>query len=158
MQQWFNSLARKEQLMLLLAAALIFLYVVFYLILAPMSVSVNELNMRNQQAQVSLNTVKTLAQEYTQLQQSGAGKKTSKANLTRLIDSTVKSNGLTMKRFQPSSSGDVQVRFENAAFNNILAWLYELEHGNGVLIKDLSVSPGSASGFVNVSVRLRQGA
>ena len=157
MQQWFNGLERKEQLMLLLAAALVFLYVVFYLILTPMSASVAELNARNQQAQVSLQNVEALAQEYTQLQQSGAGKKSSKTNLTRLIDSTVKSNGLTMNRFQPSSSGDVQVRFENAEFNNILAWLHELENGNAVLIKDLSVSPGSASGFVNVSVRLRQG-
>lgn len=157
MQQWFNRLKRNEQFMLLLAAALIFLYVVFFLILGPMSVSVSAMNVRNQQAQISLKNVKDMAKEYSVLQQSGAGKKTSKANLTRLIDSTVKTNDLTMNRFQPSSSGDVQVRFENAAFNNILAWLYELENGNGVVIKDLSISPGSASGFVNVSVRLRQG-
>lgn len=157
MQQWFNNLKRNEQLLLLAAALLIFLYVVFYLVLRPMSASVEDMTVRNQQAEQSLQAVQQLAVEYKQLQTSGGGSKTSEQNLTRLIDGTVKSNQLTMNRFQPSSSGDVQVRFENAVFKNILAWLYQLEYGNGVQIKDLSVSPGAASGLVNVSVRLRQG-
>ena len=79
-----------------------------------------------------------------------------KQNLTRLIDTTVKNNTLTMTRFQPSSSGEVQVRFENAVFDHILSWLHELEIGNGIVIRDLSVTNGSAIGLVNVSVRLRQ--
>ncbi|WP_101757508.1 type II secretion system protein GspM [Oceanicoccus sp. KOV_DT_Chl] len=158
MQQWFNNLTRQEQLLLLCGGASVILYVLFVLILQPMSSSVAQLEVQNQRAAETLNSVTALAAEYEALKQKGYAVSNQSQNLTRLIDNTVKKNGLAMSRFQPSSSGDVQVRFENAAFNNIVAWLHELENEQGVVIKDLSVSPGSDSGYVNVSVRLRQDA
>ena len=158
MSTWFDSLKRQEQLLLVLAAFLVLLYVVFIVVLKPMSNSVDELQLGNEQAKKTLQTVQNLAQEYKVLQKNAGGKTLGKKSLTRIIDTSVKKNQLTMKRFQPSSSGDVQVRFENVVFNHLIAWLYELEHDHAVMIKDLSVSPGSASGLVNVSVRLYQGA
>ncbi len=159
MQQWIKNLSRNEQLMLLVGAVVIVLYILFVVILQPMSGSVAALENKNQVAEESLQNVKALAAEYKALNAAGFGSSGggNEQNLTRLIDSTVKKNQLAMSRFQPSSSGDVQVRFENAAFSNILAWLNELETDNGVLIRDLSVTNGSAVGLVNVSVRVRQG-
>lgn len=158
MQQWFNNLRRQEQLMLLLGSFVVLAYLLFAVILSPMSASVSSLQQQNEVAAESLVAVKALAKEYTALQKSGAGKTGSKQNLTRLIDTTVKQSQLTMNRFQPSSSGDVQVRFENAVFNDIVAWINILESDHGVMVKDLSISNGAATGLVNVSVRLRQGA
>jgi general secretion pathway protein M len=158
MQQWFKRLTRQEQLMLLLCAAVVSFYLLYVVLLNPISMSVESLQQKNHVAEESLQNIRSLAQQYKLLQKFGTGKSSvSRQSLTRLIDSAVKKNELVMKRFQPSSSGDVQVRFENASFSNILAWLNDLESGNGVIIKDLSVSPGGASGIVNVSVRLRQG-
>lgn len=158
MQQWFNNLARKEQLLLLFCGALLVVYILFILILKPMSSSAEQLQLQNQQAAVTLTKVQKLAGEYKALSKINKPVTAKSQNLTRLIDSSVKKNQLVMGRFQPSSSGDVQVRFENAAFTSILGWLNELENDHGVMIKDLSVSPGSSSGLVNVSVRLRQDA
>ncbi len=158
MQQWFNNLQRQEQLMLSLGGVVVLAYVLYALIWRPMANSVDTLQRQNQAAQESLQKMQVLAVEYKQLKGAGAGRSGgSRQNLTRLIDSSVKKNKLTMNRFQPSSSGDVQVRFENAVFNHIVAWLNELENDNGVIVKDFSVTPGVASGVVNVSVRLRQG-
>ena len=115
------------------------------------------LEQKNEVASRSLNVVEALSKEYQSLKKkSGSEAPGGKQNLTRLIDTTVKNNTLTMTRFQPSSSGEVQVRFENAVFDNILSGLHELEVGNGIVIRDLSVTNGSAIGLVNVSVRLRQ--
>ena len=122
-----------------------------------MSKSAGLLTLQNKSAAESLHNVQALAEEYKTLKKSGAGQSGQKQNLTRLIDSTVKKNQLNMSRFQPSSSGDVQVRFENAVFNNIITWINELESEHGAVVKDLSITKGSASGLVNVSVRLRQG-
>ncbi|ARN74846.1 type II secretion system protein GspM [Oceanicoccus sagamiensis] len=158
MQQWFNNLRRQEQLILLFGSFVVLAYLLFVVILSPMSDSVSSLQQQNTQAAESLVAVKALAKEYKSLQKSGAGKSGAKQNLTRLIDATVKSNQLTMSRFQPSSSGDVQVRFENAVFNDIVAWISLLENDHGVMVKDLSINNGAATGLVNVSVRLRQGA
>ena len=142
--------------MLLFGSFVVLLYLLYVLIFAPMSAAVSSLEQQNQQAATSLVAVKALVKEYQSLQKSGAGKFGSKQNLTRLIDTTVKASGLTMKRFQPSSSGDVQVRFENAVFNDVIGWIATLENDHGILVKDLSISRGMAAGLVNISVRLRQ--
>lgn len=156
MQQWFYNLKRQEQIILLLGGFVVLAYLLYVLMLRPMSLAVETLEEQNEIVSRSLSAVKMLAQEYQSLKNSGPAIAGKKQNLTRLIDATVKNNALKMTRFQPSSSGDVQVRFENAVFDHILSWLHELEIGNGIIIRDLSVTNGAATGLVNVSVRLRQ--
>ena len=155
MRQWFNNLERQEQLMLMLLAAVLVVYVFVAFLWRPMSQSVSDLQLSNERSSESLAKVNVLADEYQALVKTGANSG-SKQNLTRLIDSTVKQNQLSMSRFQPSSSGDVQVRFENAVYDNIIAWLHALETAHSVRVKDLSITMGSQSGIVNVSVRLRK--
>lgn len=154
MKQWFNNLRRQEQLMVLVGGAVVAVYVVFVFILGPMADTRDKLQRQNQAAATTLAEVKALAEQYRRLQGGGSPTPATGGSLTRIVDTTVKHNQLSMSRFQPSSSGDVQVRFENALFNNLVAWLNELEVENGVLIKDLSITPGSGTGLVNVSVRL----
>lgn len=157
-KQWFNNLPRREQLWVLVLGAVLALYIVFFLMLGPMQESVAKLQRQNDDAQQSLDNVNALVAQFNTLNKANGGSKAAlHQNLNRLIDSSVKENNLQMNRFQPSSSGDIQVRFENAVFNNILAWLHQLEVDNAVIIKDLSISPGNAGGLVNVSVRVRQG-
>lgn len=156
-QQWFNRLKRQEQILVLILAVVLVAYLLVVMVFRPMSQQINSLALQNQQSVETLAAVKALAAEYQLLQKSGAARHQSKQNLTRLIDTLVKKHQLSMSRFQPSSSGDVQVRFENAAYSHILAWLHDLEHNHGVLIKDLSITMGGVSGIVNVSVRMRQG-
>ncbi len=159
MQQWFNNLTRQEQLMLLLGGGAVVVYIIYVMLLQPMSEKAESLELQNTVAAETLASVKNLAAEYNQLKKSGATSAgNQKSNLTRLIDTTVKSNNLVMQRFQPSSSGDIQVRLENAVFNDVVAWLGELELDHLVVIKDLSITPGQGSGIVNVSVRLNPGA
>jgi general secretion pathway protein M len=157
MQHWFYSLKRQEQIVLLFGIVVVFSYLLYVVVLRPLSAAVERLEQKNEVASRSLNVVEALSKEYQSLKKKSESEATEgKQNLTRLIDTTVKNNTLTMTRFQPSSSGEVQVRFENAVFDNILSGLHELEVGNGIVIKDLSVTNGSAIGLVNVSVRLRQ--
>lgn len=155
MKEWFNNLRRQEQILLLVGAAAVALYIVFFWLLGPMSVSIANLQQQNRAAAETLVEVKQLAQEYQQLQ-GGTTAARPTGNLTRIVDTTVKNHQLAMSRFQPSASGDAQVRFENAPFNHVVAWLNELETENGILIKDISITPGTASGLVNVSVRLNK--
>ena len=158
MREWFNRLKRQEQLMVAIGGAALVAYLLFVILWQPIAESSDVLVRQNEAAKQSLKEVKVLAARFSQLQKTSKKQSAgSSKSLTRLIDETAKSNELVMKRFQPSSTGDVQVRFENAVFNNMVAWLNQLENDHGVFIKDLSVSPGSGSGLVNVSVRLRPG-
>lgn len=159
---WFNGLSNQEQVMLSLGAAAVVFYMLFVLLWQPLIKAEESLLRRNKLAGESLQEVSALATQYKRLLNESAGSSGSnqsgaKSNMTSLIDKLVKNNQLAMKRFQPSSSGDIQIRFENSPFNNILALLDQLETQNNVVIKDLSISPGSSAAAVNVSVRLMSG-
>jgi type II secretory pathway component PulM len=110
MQQWFNSLKQQQQLLVLFLVVMLAVYFLVVFIWRPMSASVSSLEKQNERSQASLIQVKALAAEYKVLEKSGISSTSSKQNLTRLIDTTVKNHQLTMSRFQPYSSGDVQVR------------------------------------------------
>jgi general secretion pathway protein M len=158
MKQWFNNLKRHEQLMLLGLSIVLLLYVIFTLLWQPLSESKQKLQQHNQQVAASLQTVKSLAAEYKQLSGGKSGNQQQAAgSLASLVDKAVADNQLTMSRFQPSASGDAQVRFENASFNAVLGWLYQMEYDYRVLVKDLSISKANAPGLVNVSVRVSKG-
>ncbi len=157
MKEWFNNLKQREQLIVLTGSVVVAVYLLFVLLWRPMASSIDTLHRQNKAAEDTLAEVKQLVVTLSSLNAGGASQQSgSGESLTRVIDNSIKNNSLTMSRFQPSSSGDVQVRFENSSFNNILAWLHDIEINHGVVVKDLSISPGSGSGIVNVSVRLRK--
>lgn len=149
-----QQLSLRDQALLALLAAVVVLYLIYQLAWRPLAAANAQLRQQNETAARTLENVAQLAAQYRQLQQSGARGGQSQGSLTALIDQTVAVNQLQMSRFQPGSSGDVQVRLDNAPFDQVLRWLHQLEAQHGVAVKELAVAPGSDSGLVNVSVRL----
>ena len=150
-----QQLSLRDQSMLALLAAAVLLYVLYQMLWRPLAVANEHLQQQNAGATKSLANITQLAAQYRELQQGDAQNNPSAGEtLTQLVDTTVASNGLHMSRFQPGSSGDVQVRLDNAGFDQVLRWLHELETKHSVTIRELGISPGSASGLVNISVRL----
>ncbi len=150
-----QQLSLRDQAMLALLAGALALYVVYQTLIHPLAAANQRLENQNASAQKSLAAVTQMAAELRALQQSNTqGAADQSENLTQLIDRTVASNNLRMSRFQPGSNGDVQVRLDNMAFDQVLRWLNELESAQRVTIRELVVAPGSAPGLVNVSARL----
>lgn len=150
-----QQLSMRDQAMLALLAGVLVLYVLYQVLLSPLAAANQRLANQNAAAQKSLSAVTQMAAELRALQQNNTqGSASQNENLTQLIDRTVAANNLRMSRFQPGSSGDVQVRLDNMAFDQVLRWLNELESTEGVTINELVVAPGSAPGLVNVSARL----
>ncbi len=150
-----QQLSLRDQAMLALLAGALALYVIYQLLLHPLTQANQRLETQNAAAQQSLAAVTQMADELRALQQGavhGAGEPSE--NLTQLVDRTVAEQGLRMSRFQPGSNGDVQVRLDNMAFDLVLRWLNELESAHAVAIRELVIAPGSAPGLVNVSARL----
>lgn len=155
---WYSDLARKEQQLILLLGLVLVVFIFVKLVWQPIADSRDRLLVKNEQAQDELRAVRALAAEYKALKKMGAKSVGgSSGNLNQLLNSSVKRHQLSLKRLQPSSSGDVQLRFENAVFNQLVAWLNELEVASGVVVKDISITPASSAGLVNVSIRVRNG-
>lgn len=150
-----QQLSLRDQKMLALLFGAIVLYVLYQIGLRPLANANARLAAQNAVAQNSLAEVTQMAAQLRALQISSAQPGgASGENLTQLVDRTVAANQLHMSRFQPGSSGDVQVRLDNVSFDQTLRWLNDLESAQNVAVRELVVAPGAASGLVNVSVRL----
>jgi type II secretory pathway component PulM len=63
---------------------------------------------------------------------------------------------LPVIRLQPNSRGEIQVRVENASFDDVIKWLHEMESGEGLLVREVSLTQANAAGRVNVTVRIAE--
>jgi type II secretory pathway component PulM len=139
--------------MLIVLAIALGLYMFFVMAWRPLATANANLMRGNSGLRESVQSITALAAEYQQLQQAGVRSSATQETLAQLLDRTVAANQLQMSRFQPGSTGDVQIRFDNSSFDQVARWLHQLE-SEGVTVKDLAISPGAAAGLVNISVRL----
>lgn len=153
LSRWQQLNLRDRTMLIVLGVALV-LYLLYQMAWRPLAEANERLRLQNAAAAQSLATVMQLAAEYGELRRNSAQNQSQGQNLAQVVDQTVAANNLHMSRFQPGSNGDVQVRLDNAPFDQVVRWLNQLESAHAVNIKEMAVAPGSASGLVNVSVRL----
>ena len=156
MNSWYTGLNRREQLSLLVLVAVVGLYLVYMVLWSPLMNSRDEMVLRNQSMASSLARVDAMVSEVLLLRRSGVGS-TEKRNLTALINQSTNRMNLQLSRLQPNSRGELQVRLENAAFDDILAWLYDMEYSQGLMVREVSLTRSGSAGRVNASIRLAQG-
>jgi len=156
MNSWYTGLNRREQLSLLVLVAVVGLYLVYMVLWSPLMNSRDEMVLRNQSMASSLARVDAMVSEVLLLRRSGVGS-TEKRNLTALINQSTNRMNLQLSRLQPNSRGELQVRLENASFDDILAWLYDMEYSQGLMVREVSLTRSGSAGRVNASIRLAQG-
>lgn len=156
MNKWFSDLTQREQMSVLLLAIAVGLYLLFVVVWSPLADRRDSMALRKSSTTQSLQRVDAMVSELTQLRASG-GSNSSRTNLTSLINQSTSNRKLQVSRLQPNSRGELQVRLENASFDDTLAWLYEMEFTHGLLVREVSVTRSGAAGRVNASVRLAQG-
>ena len=156
MNKWYSSLNQREQISLLLLSAVVGIYLLYMLLWSPLASARDDMIVRNKGVAASLTRVDALVSEVRLLRQSGVGN-TSKRNLTSLINQSTSRMNLQVSRLQPNSRGELQVRLENASFDDILAWLYQMEYSQGLLVREVSLTQSGSAGRVNASIRLAQG-
>jgi type II secretory pathway component PulM len=156
-RSWFLQLSQREQLSLLVLAVALSLYLLYMLVWSPLSGQRDRLEAQNRGVAASLQRVDAMVSEVLQLRagegRSGAG---TRRNLTSLINQSTGRMQLAVTRLQPNSRGEIQVRFEAAAFDDLLRWLYEMESGEGLLVREVSITQSGSTGRVNATVRLAQ--
>jgi type II secretory pathway component PulM len=75
-------------------------------------------------------------------------------NLTRTLSQLSETFGLPVKRLQPNSRGEVQIRFEGIAFDGLLQFLEQIEGSSGLVVVDGSISSAGNNGGVNATLRV----
>jgi general secretion pathway protein M len=154
-RNWFDRLTQREQLSVLLMALAVGLYLVYVLLLSPLGQARDRLAMQNQGVAESLQRVDVMVSQIMALRDSGASGKQQR-NLTTLINRSTAAAKLQVSRLQPNSRGEIQVRLEAAAFDDLMGWLYQVEHRESLLVREVSITQAGAAGRVNATIRLAQ--
>jgi len=153
--RWFGRYNQREQLSLLILALAVVLYLAYQLMWQPLSGMQQQAVDRNTQLSGVLSRVEQMAASIRSLEAGGSRMQPGR-NLTAVLNTSTASFGLQILRLQPNSRGEVQVRLENVAFDDLLAWLYSLESGEGLATREVAISQASATGRVNATIRIGQ--
>lgn len=155
MKAWFAQLEQREQLSLLVLGIVLGLYLLYMLAWVPLAETREQLARQNSAVAASLQRVDAMVSEILRLREGGAVG-TARRNLTTLINQSTSRRGLQVSRLQPNSRGEIQVRLEGVSFDEVLAWLHEIENGEGLLVSEVAITPAGAPGRVNATVRIAQ--
>ncbi len=155
MKAWFAQFNQREQLSLLALALALALYLLYQLVWSPLDERRDQLALQNRGVAESLQRVDVMVSELVQLRDSDT-RVTTRRNLTSLVNQSTSRRELQVNRLQPNSSGELQVRLESASFDDLLAWLHDLEYREGLLVREVSITQTGAVGRVNATVRVAQ--
>jgi general secretion pathway protein M len=156
-QVWtfLNKYNRREQLLILGLAAFLVVFIFWAVIISPLNKKRDLLIRQNTATSESLGQVQMMVAQIQQLQNQGAQAQSSE-NISGVIDTSLRNNGLKMDGFQPGPSGDVRVRLEAARYDSLMQWLYELEYRHGIRILEISLAETRDIGVVTVNLRLQK--
>ena len=154
MREWFNAQTPRDQIALIALAAAVVIYSVVAFALVPASEARSQMMANNKAATAQLARVEAKVSQLVDLRANGESGQNQ--NLSSTLSAAAQNAGLTVKRLQPNSRGEVQVRFESVEFDALLQWLQTIEGSEGLRIIDASVSDAGRSGGVNATLRVRE--
>jgi general secretion pathway protein M len=155
MKEWFFQRNQREQMSLLVLSAAVSLYLLYMFVWSPLDTRRAQLALQNTAIAESRVRVDTMVSQLLELRDGGA-KAGAKRNLTAVINESTARFQLPVIRLQPNSRGEIQVRVENALFDDVLKWLHEVEYGQNLLVREVSVTPANTAGRVNITVRIAE--
>lgn len=154
MRDWFNAQTQRDQLAIMALAAAVVLYGLLSFALIPASEARSQMAANNTAAIAQLSRVEVKVSQLLDLRENNESGQSQ--NLSSTLSAAAQNAGLTVKRLQPNSRGEVQVRFESVEFDALLQWLQTVEGNEGLRIVDASVSDAGRSGGVNATLRVRE--
>lgn len=155
MKAWFSHLSQRDQTALLLLAVVASGWLVYQGLLSPMSEKRAQMAVNNDSASALLSRVDAKVAQLMYLRDQSEGAPS--GSLTATISRASEALQLPVKRLQPNSRGEVQVRFENVDYDRLVKWLYGAETSDGLVIVDLSITQAGRSGGVNATVQVAAG-
>lgn len=154
MREWFNAQTQRDQIALIALVGAVVLYSLLTFAVLPASEARSQMATNNTAAMAQLGRVEAKVSQLLDLRANSESGQNQ--NLSSTLSAAAQNAGLTVKRLQPNSRGEVQVRFESVEFDALLQWLQTVEGNEGLRIVDASVSDAGRSGGVNATLRVRE--
>lgn len=158
MKEWFSGLTQREQVMVQVAGLVTAIFVLYLLVLEPISSNYLKNKKNVSAATETLQWMRSAAEEIKSLHGGGlvSERPQSKQFVLSVVDRSARKAGLAsvMKRVQPEGDSGVRVWFENAAFDELIKWLATVESEHGLSVNEINIDQTELTGLVNVRVFL----
>jgi general secretion pathway protein M len=155
MNAWFENLQPRER-WVLLGGGIVALFIVFWSFLwSPLTSGTAELRRSvadSQRLLVNLQRIEAMPVATPQ------APRTQSMSLLVLVERTQQAHGLTgaVTRTRPEGADGINVTFQNASFDDLLAWLISLQTEHQVAVESASFSGTRQEGLVSGQLFLRR--
>jgi general secretion pathway protein M len=159
MKEWFMGLAPRERLMVIVAAGVVALVLIYLLAWVPLAARTAHLEQDVAEQQTLKQWMQRAAAEARQLRGSTAAVNGDQGrSLLAVVDETAKQAklGPAVKRIQPEGQDLVRVSLEHAPFDDVVIWLAGLQQSQGVSVVDATVDRQPTTGQVNARITLKK--
>ncbi len=161
MNKFLANLNRGERRWVLGGGAVLLVLLIYTLGWLPFSREVTRLQDIVSEQRALAAWMEQAAKEARRLRGLSAGTADSRArrSLLALTDQTAKQAGLgnAIKRVEPEGQDKVHIRLEQAAFDDLIAWLEKLQLGHQVRIVSITIDRQELPGLVDVRLTLEEG-
>lgn len=159
LQERWQALEPRERWLVALAAAVAVVGLFYVAVWEPLTQSNQQINERVAHTRELVSWLQLVAPEARRLRGSSPPGTRSSGTLLNIVDASSKTAGLdkAIARLQPHGQNEVRLWLEKAPYQTLMRWLLTLEKDQGVIISELSISRGSASGLVSARAILKRG-
>jgi len=158
---WFNGLERRERLLVSVAVGLTIIAILVLGIARPLSVGRAQADVDLQEKRAVLADIERVAARFgpNAAARSSTGRNGDES-LVVLVDRTSRSRGLGafLKRNEPEGKTAIRLRFENAPFDDLAAWLIDISNTHGVVVTAATTDAAGDPGRVNANLQLAKSA
>lgn len=160
MKAWFMQLAPRERRIVLVGAALLIIVLIYLLAWEPFVKHRQQLRQTVKEQQALVEWMQQAGREAEQLRavKGGAtGRLPEGQSLLAVVDQAAKNSGLgtAMKRVEPEGQDTARVWFEQAKFDEVMAWLEGMQRNFGVGVVSIVLERQDQPGLINARVTLQ---
>ena len=146
LKEWWESITQREQQLVMASIVVLGVAVLYWGIWAPLSDKLQDSQEKLTRAESTLSWTQEKA---TLLINSGLGKPAKGGNLTRVLNSSARTSGITFSRIV-NKTDQVEVWIANVEFQKFLKWLTLLSNEHGVSVLSVDLSKTEKSGYIKV--------
>jgi general secretion pathway protein M len=157
LKDWFFALQPRERMLVLSGAAVVLVFAIYFLALAPFYAAVNSRAERVAKKEGDLAWMRSVGGEVLALSASApSAAAPSNESLVVLIDRSARECGLgaSLTGQTPTGENGIRVRLEQAEFDKLVVCLGSLQQTHSVTIESANIDRTAKPGFVNASLVL----
>ncbi len=159
-QQWYQSLHTRERYLVLSAAAVIIITLLYLSVWEPLHKGVEKQTQRYQNQLNILSWMQNASAEARALRASDSASKrlNSSQPVTLLVEKSAQSAGLKkyISKLESTSDKGARVTIAAASFDQMLLWLNTLQSQYGITVSSANLDRNSKPGTVNARLTLKR--